>query len=210
MSRKRMLAYFVSFVLLVVSIIVIYLLWNIGKAKIKCDLENLNGEILKYPEYNDSDIDINEKTKKKKEKNGEEQIIIVTIYKYNDYIITYNNDLDDNQLSYMTIKNSDNKVLYPKNFMEEKVGQKIVLKVTGVECTNDGSYIEKDVMNIEPKILDGKLYFVSISDSCYTIKNTKTPYYDYNYIDLNDPSLTVHLIQQMKLKSDSNYNNLCY
>ncbi len=105
-------------------------------------------------------------------------------------------------LSYVTIKNKNNEVLYSN--------EQVVLKVVGVECTKDGSYIDKDIMNIEPIISNGKLYFVSLSNTCYLYKESNVPYYDYNYIDLNSSSLSTNVIKRMKLKLNNNYDYLCY
>ena len=196
MSRKNWIVLFLSLVLLTVSILVIYLLWNVKEnKKTECIYENLTGEILNFPKYNDNDIAINH-TKEFYDQNEEPRNL--TIYYYEDYVITYSDDLDKDGFSYFTIKNKNNEVIQYDN--------KVKLSVDGVICSN-GLYNNIKSLDVKPVISADRLYYVSVSNDCYLFKDgEKKPYFNYNYIDLNDKDFEVNTIKQMKLKIDNYYD----
>jgi len=194
MNRRNLVVFFLSLTLLTVSILVIYLLWSAEDAKRKqCVYEDLKGEILNYPTNNDSNV-IVEHRKELYDQSKEPKY--VTIYEYNNYIVTFT--IDDN-ISYMEIKDS-NMVIKYKN-------EKIILNINGTICSN-GIYTDTRNYGVNPIISNGKLYFVGISDKCYLFKeNEKKPYFEYSYIDLsNDVNQNSAVkIQEMKLKIDDYY-----
>ena len=195
MNRRNIVVFFLSLTMLIVSILVIYLLWNIKESKkAECVYQDVTGEILKYPSNNDSDVIVKHG---KEYYDQEEEPKDITIYEYNNYIITF---IDKSDMSTLTIRNSNNEVIYSN--------KKVRLNISGIIC-NNGNYSDTRSYGVNPIISNGKLYFVSLSDDCYIFRvNEKKPYFEYNYIDLNDSNINQYSavkIQEMKLKIDEYY-----
>lgn len=193
MIRRNIVVFFLSLTMLIISILVIYLLWNIKSGKKNnCIYQDVTGEILNFPSNNDSDVIIKH-GKEYYDKDVEPKD--VTIYEYNKYIITFVTGVD---ISYLEIKDSNNVRQY-KN-------EKLVLNISGTICSNN-NYVNTKSYGVNPIISNGKLYFVSLSEECYLFKtNEKKPYFEYNYIDLNSNSINVKNIQEMRLKIDNYYD----
>lgn len=192
MNRRNVVVFFLSLVMLIISLLVIYLLWTIKEAKkIECVYESLKGDILNYPSNNDSNVVIKHG---KEYYDREEEPKDVIIYEYKEYKITF---LEDNNLSNLTIRNANNEMLYSN--------KTIKLSIYETVC-NNGNYTNTRNYSVKPIISNGKLYFVSLSKECYLFKNNeRKPYFEYNYIDLNSNNLIVKNIQEMKLKIDNYY-----
>lgn len=162
----------------------------------ECVLEDLSGEILKYPTKNDDSVTKNEEKNTITVDEDEMMQTLVTL-KYKNYTITYTNDVDADGLDTLEVKDSTGKVIYSTKTMK--------VAVSGQVCKNNEYNYGKHVETV-PTISGGKLYFINLSDSCYEYEIGSTwPYFSYNYIDLdNNPSNVVN-IQNMKLMMEGEW-----
>ena len=143
-----------------------------------CGLEDLNGEILNFPTNNDSDVVVSD---------GK--------YEYNNYFInfSYNPDSEDyyTDYYYLEIKDKNGKIVYSNNYVKTEI--------TGSICDGKDYSMGKTLKTV-PTISNGKLYFVSISNTCYKYdEDFEFPYYSYNYVDLKGDASKIVNVQNMKL-----------
>lgn len=169
---------------------------NEDDGNFECVLEDLTGEILKYPTKNDDSVTM--KVEKNTETVDEDEMMreYVTL-KYKDFTITYTNDKDSDSLDTLEVKDSTGKVIYST--------KTIKTAVSGQVCKNNEYDYGKHVDTV-PTITGGKLYFINLSDSCYEFElGSNWPYFSYNYIDLdNDPNKVVN-VQNMKLMMEGEW-----
>ena len=128
---------------------------NEDDGNFECVLEDLTGEILKYPTKNDDSVTM--KVEKNTETVDEDEMMreYVTL-KYKDFTITYTNDKDSDSLDTLEVKDSTGKVIYST--------KTIKTAVSGQVCKNNEYNYGKHVDTV-PTISGGKLYFINLSDS---------------------------------------------
>ena len=156
-------------------------LTNGEKYVLEYDYKTNKITLTKYDEYVKK-IEATEDEEPEEEKEVEtkpEKVVFGSTYMNGKYKVTVKSTDGGGDVSTLTIKDLNDKVLYKNDSVK--------------------SYVGDELTENKPYVLEGKLYFTSLSKDCYTGSDgDKVAYVEYNSIDLESSSIKVTVIKKTK------------